>query len=181
MQRFQTRVSTTLATRWELIAVVLAAVVGGRPGVRRPAAAAGTDTAGAGGAGMSGAGLSEEIPLRPAATVMLVRDAEGGGIEVFMVRRATSAAFAGGMYVFPGGRVDDADGASGAATFVAGLDDAAASATLGLPSGGLAYWVAAIRECFEEAGLLLACSSGGGDAPGDSPTTGGRCTVASSR
>jgi 8-oxo-dGTP pyrophosphatase MutT (NUDIX family) len=109
--------------------------------------------------------VSEEIPLRPAATVMLVRDAEAGGIEVLMVRRATSAAFAGGMYVFPGGRVDDADGAPEAAAFVAGLDDAAASAALGLPSGGLAYWVAAIRESFEEAGLLLACSSDGGDAP----------------
>ncbi|MEK9837637.1 MAG: hypothetical protein VW396_01110, partial [Ilumatobacter sp.] len=36
-----------------------------------------------------------------------------------------------------------------------GLDDHAASAALGLPSGGLAYWVAAVRECFEEAGVLL--------------------------
>jgi 8-oxo-dGTP pyrophosphatase MutT (NUDIX family) len=97
-----------------------------------------------------------EAPARPAATVMLVREAAAGGLEVFMVRRAAAAAFAGGVYVFPGGAVDAADGAPEIAAFVSGLDDAAASAKLGLPSGGLAYWVAAIRECFEEAGLLLA-------------------------
>lgn len=100
-----------------------------------------------------------ETPLRPAATVMLLRDAGGRGIEVLMVRRAVGAAFAGGRYVFPGGAVDDADGAPEIAALVSGLDDAAASTRLGLPSGGLAYWVAAIRECFEEAGLLLAHSA----------------------
>jgi 8-oxo-dGTP pyrophosphatase MutT (NUDIX family) len=73
-----------------------------------------------------------------------------------MVRRAAAAAFAGGMYVFPGGRVDDADGDGALAAVVDGLGDAAASAARGLPHGGLAYWIAAIRECFEEAGLLLA-------------------------
>jgi 8-oxo-dGTP pyrophosphatase MutT (NUDIX family) len=98
----------------------------------------------------------DEVPLRPAATVMLVRDVDTGGIEVLMVRRAAAAAFAGGMFVFPGGRVDEADGEEAVAAFVDGLDDATASAALDLPRGGLAYWVAAIRECFEEAGLLLA-------------------------
>ena len=91
---------------------------------------------------------------------MLVRDADGGGIEVFMVRRAVAAAFAAGMYVFPGGRVDDADGGHGGRRLRRrprrrrGVGDART------PSGGLAYWVAAIRECFEEAGLLLARSIG---------------------
>ncbi len=98
---------------------------------------------------------------------MLVRDIDEGGIEVFMVRRAVRAAFAAGMYVFPGGRVDDADGGTEVAAFVSGLDDAAASAKLGLPNGGLAYWVAAIRECFEEAGLLLARSIGADACAGD--------------
>lgn len=101
-----------------------------------------------------------ETPLRPAATVMLLRDAEGG-VEVFMVRRTAAAAFAGGLYVFPGGRVDDADGAPEIAAMVSGVDDVGASTRLGVPSGGLAYWVAAIRECFEEAGLLLAHAAGG--------------------
>ena len=81
---------------------------------------------------------SDEVPLRPAATVMLVRDVDAGGIEVLMVRRAAAAAFAGGMYVFPGGRVDEADGEEAVAAFVDGLDDATASAALDLPRGGLA-------------------------------------------
>jgi 8-oxo-dGTP pyrophosphatase MutT (NUDIX family) len=100
--------------------------------------------------------IDDDVPLQPAATVMLVRDAAAGGIEVLMVRRAAAAAFAGGMYVFPGGRVDEADGDEAVAAFVDGVDDATASAALDLPRGGLAHWVAAIRECFEEAGLLLA-------------------------
>jgi 8-oxo-dGTP pyrophosphatase MutT (NUDIX family) len=110
----------------------------------------------------------EDVPLRPAATVMLVRDTDGGGVEVFMVRRTTAAAFAGGLYVFPGGRVDDGDGAPEVATFVDGLDDRSASAALGIAAGGLAYWVAAIRECFEEAGLLLARVNGDGVVPATS-------------
>jgi 8-oxo-dGTP pyrophosphatase MutT (NUDIX family) len=112
--------------------------------------------------------VTADVPLRPAATVMLVRDAYGGGVEVFMVRRTAASAFAGGLYVFPGGRVDDADGVSEIAAVVAGLDDATASATLGIADGGLAYWVAAIRECFEEAGLLLARVNGGGAVPATS-------------
>ncbi|MEP1124182.1 MAG: NUDIX hydrolase [Ilumatobacter sp.] len=98
------------------------------------------------------------VPIRTAATVMLVRDAVDGdpGVEVFMLRRVGNASFAAGMYVFPGGRVDDADGAAEIEPFCHGLDDADASRQLGLESGGLAYWVAAIRECFEEAGILLA-------------------------
>jgi 8-oxo-dGTP pyrophosphatase MutT (NUDIX family) len=95
------------------------------------------------------------VPLRPASTVMLVRDAPSD-IEVFMLQRTTQAAFASGMYVFPGGRVDDADGAAELDDLCDGLSDAEASDILRIPRGGLAYWVAAIRECFEEAGVLLA-------------------------
>lgn len=95
------------------------------------------------------------VPLRPASTVMLVRDAPSD-IEVFMLQRTTQAAFASGMYVFPGGRVDDADGAAELDDLCDGLSDAEASDLLRIPRGGLAYWVAAIRECFEEAGVLLA-------------------------
>ena len=61
-----------------------------------------------------------------------------------------------GCTSFPGGRVDDVDHADEIAPFCSGLTDAEASAQLGLDSGGLAYWVASIRECFEEAGVLLA-------------------------
>jgi 8-oxo-dGTP pyrophosphatase MutT (NUDIX family) len=85
-----------------------------------------------------------------------VRDGDDGTPEVFMLRRTLDAAFAGGMFVFPGGRVDDADHAEEMEAICDGLDDAQASALLGLEHGGLAYWVAAVRECFEEAGVLLA-------------------------
>lgn len=95
------------------------------------------------------------VPLRPASTVMLLRDSEHD-LEVFMMQRTTTAAFASGMYVFPGGRVDDVDGASELDDLCEGLTDAEASDLLRVPSGGLAYWVAAIRESFEEAGVLLA-------------------------
>ena len=102
----------------------------------------------------------ESVPLRPAATVMLVRDAPSD-IEVFMLQRTTNAVFAGGMYVFPGGRVDDLDAAGELDEVCDGLSDAEASDLLRVPQGGLAYWVAAIRECFEEAGVLLARDSRG--------------------
>lgn len=79
-----------------------------------------------------------------------------------MMRRTTRAAFGAGMYVFPGGRVDGVDGADEIAPFCQGLDDATASDKLGIEHGGLAYWVAAVRECFEEAGVLLATPRNGG-------------------
>jgi len=97
------------------------------------------------------------VPVRPASTVLLVRDTDGDGEpDVFMVRRTMSAAFARGMYVFPGGRVDESDAAAEIRELCDGLDDDEASERLKVPRGGLAYWVAAIRECFEEAGVLLA-------------------------
>ena len=102
------------------------------------------------------------VVVRDAATVMLVRDG-ATGLEVFMVRRHLGAAFVAGAYVFPGGAVDDADREADVATVCEGRSDAAASRALGLepPVGGLAYWVAAVRECFEEAGVLLARLPGG--------------------
>ena len=102
---------------------------------------------------------SDKSALRPAATVMLIRDIENGEFEVFMLQRTLNAAFAGGMYVFPGGRVDELDGIEELEQLCDGLDDKHASGLLQIPSGGLAYWVAAIRECFEEAGVLLARNS----------------------
>src|SRR4029078_3388884 len=64
--------------------------------------------------------------------------------------------FMPGMYLFPGGALDPGDTAAAVASRCAGLDDARTRGALGLPSGGLAYWAAAIRESFEEAGVLLA-------------------------
>jgi 8-oxo-dGTP pyrophosphatase MutT (NUDIX family) len=102
------------------------------------------------------------VPIRRAATVMLVRDAaDGSGIEAFMLRRTMGAVFGAGFYVFPGGRLDDADGTSDLDAICDGLDDQQASGLIGLPSGGLSYWIAAVRECFEEAGVLLANTADG--------------------
>jgi 8-oxo-dGTP pyrophosphatase MutT (NUDIX family) len=98
---------------------------------------------------------TEVLVPRPAATVTLVRDAPGG-FEVLMMQRNFQSVFMPGMHVFPGGAVDPHDGSDDIATLCTGLDDAAASRKLGVAAGGLAYWVAAIRESFEEAGILLA-------------------------
>jgi 8-oxo-dGTP pyrophosphatase MutT (NUDIX family) len=100
------------------------------------------------------------VPARPAATVLLVRDAVGDdrepAIEVCMLQRRPDASFAPGAHVFPGGSVDEADGDAAFESLCRGRTDAEASATLGLSNDGLSFWVAAIRECFEEAGVILA-------------------------
>ncbi|MHB8667976.1 MAG: MBL fold metallo-hydrolase [Burkholderiales bacterium] len=105
---------------------------------------------------------------RPAATLILVRDADSG-MEVFMIRRTQSAVFMGGAHVFPGGGVDAADAAAELAGYCEGLDDVEASRLLGVERGGLDYWAAALRECFEEAGLLLAHDSAGDYVDLDQP------------
>ena len=87
---------------------------------------------------------------RPAATLILLRD----GMEVLMLQRTQNAAFLGGAYVFPGGSLDAQDESM---ERVVGLTEAQANERLKLESGAIAYYVAAIRECFEEAGILLAC------------------------
>ncbi|MCU0309842.1 MAG: NUDIX domain-containing protein [Acidimicrobiales bacterium] len=106
----------------------------------------------------------DDVPVRDAATVMILRDG-AAGLEVFMLRRNLNSDFVGGAYVFPGGGVDDADRHADLDAVCQGRSDASASAQLGIERGGLAYWVAAVRECFEEAGLLLARPQGqvGGD------------------
>jgi 8-oxo-dGTP pyrophosphatase MutT (NUDIX family) len=99
--------------------------------------------------------MSADVPVRPASTVVVLRDTTGGP-EVFLVRRNFTIAFMAGAHVFPGGRVDAAD---------ADCD----SAWCDLPDGGapvpdappLTFRVAALRELFEEAGVLLARNSDG--------------------
>jgi len=103
---------------------------------------------------------TSKLETRPAATILLLRETSGAP-EVFMLQRTSKAVFLPGAYVFPGGALDPADAGERAAKRVLGLSDEQASARLGLASGGLAYWVAAARECFEEAGILLAADAGG--------------------
>jgi glyoxylase-like metal-dependent hydrolase (beta-lactamase superfamily II)/8-oxo-dGTP pyrophosphatase MutT (NUDIX family) len=91
------------------------------------------------------------LGARKAASVIPLRDTENG-MEVLMLRRAErDGDMRSGACVFPGGVVDARD--AQAYGFCDGMDDAQASAQLGLEAGGLSYWVAAVRECFEEVGL----------------------------
>jgi 8-oxo-dGTP pyrophosphatase MutT (NUDIX family) len=94
-------------------------------------------------------GAEPALP-RPASTVLLLRPAEAPGYQVYLMRRATSMAFAGGMYAFPGGSVDPRD----AQTDLAWV---APPNRLGLPERqARAVVCAAVREVFEETGVLLA-------------------------
>ncbi len=102
------------------------------------------------------------VQAKDAATVMLVRDSDRhGGLEVFMLRRNLRSEFVGGLYLFPGGAVDPADRLPELAGACRGRTDGEASALLGVSEGGLGFWVAAVRECFEEAGVLLAYPGSG--------------------
>jgi glyoxylase-like metal-dependent hydrolase (beta-lactamase superfamily II)/8-oxo-dGTP pyrophosphatase MutT (NUDIX family) len=99
--------------------------------------------------------MADKLLPRPAATVLLLRDGSLGP-EAFLLQRTRSAAFLAGAHVFPGGALDKSDQEPRVLRRVHGLSEEEASARLGIAAGGLAYWVAALRECFEEAGILLA-------------------------
>lgn len=99
------------------------------------------------------------VEPRDAATVIVARDGDEG-VEVFMLRRSARSDFVPDAYVFPGGGVEPADRAPEIQARCSGLSDAEASLRLGMVTGGAALWVAAIRECFEEAGLLLGLPPG---------------------
>ena len=98
--------------------------------------------------------MSPPVVPRPAATITIVRDLTDG-FEVLMMQRNLNSGFMAGAYVFPGGGIDDEDRDPALYALCMGVDDAEASRRLGVERDGLAYWVGAIRECFEEAGLLL--------------------------
>lgn len=93
-------------------------------------------------------------PPRPAATVLLLRDG-AGGLEVFMVKRHYRIDFAGGALVFPGGKVDAGDRVPALGALCRGAEK--------LDTDALAFRVAAIREAFEECGILMARRRGQDD------------------
>jgi 8-oxo-dGTP pyrophosphatase MutT (NUDIX family) len=97
--------------------------------------------------------MAEIVPL-PAATMALVRDADGP-LEVLLLQRNFQSGFMPGAQLFPGGAVDPEDDPVHAGCYCECLDDERASRLLDVPAGGVAYWAAAIREAFEEAGVLL--------------------------
>ena len=104
----------------------------------------------------------EAAPVAPkdAATIILLRESDASPFEVFMVRRHDKSGFMAGAYVFPGGKLDDDDAADSVRARLRGLSPEQASAALGeeglSPNRASALFVAALRETFEEAGVLLA-------------------------
>lgn len=105
----------------------------------------------------------DRTPVAPrhAATVILLRE-ESRGFSVFMVRRHAKSGFMAGAYVFPGGTLDEEDCTVPRRARVVGRTEREAAATLGEDDGVLALglFVAATRETFEEAGVLLADGAG---------------------
>src|SRR5581483_2715225 len=114
------------------------------------------------------------VEPRDAATVMLVRDTPD--LHVFMLRRSPRSAFVAGAYVFPGGAVDDEDAEPAMLRRCHGRDPADADRMLATP-GALRFWVAAIRESFEEAGVLLARDGAGNPVDVDAPVLDGHGAV----
>src|SRR5262245_34108100 len=104
--------------------------------------------------------------IAPAATLLLLRD-RGTQLEVLMVRRGSALRFMGGMWVFPGGRVDTSDCTPAAAANVVGSSTAEALCALDgspLPDAlALGLRIAACRETYEETGILLAQQRDGGN------------------
>ena len=99
-------------------------------------------------------GAAPATPRR-AATVVLLRPAPTGAFDVYAMRRAATMRFAPNMYAFPGGAVDERDAATGLDW--RGPAPAEWAARLGLPEADArAVVCAAVREVFEETGVLLA-------------------------
>jgi 8-oxo-dGTP pyrophosphatase MutT (NUDIX family) len=111
------------------------------------------------------------VTPRPAAAVVAARDT-ADGIEVLLLERHPDSPMSPGAYAFPGGRVEQADRWDGTA-LCRGLDPAREAARIpDVTPPAAAFWIAALREAFEETGLLLAYRADGtpfipalGDAP----------------
>jgi 8-oxo-dGTP pyrophosphatase MutT (NUDIX family) len=118
------------------------------------------------------------MPAKPrdAATLILLRDSHQriGGIEVLLLRRHARSAFLPGVHVFPGGVVEETDFAPEMAALCRGLSFDQAHRIINdvaPPEKSLGFFVAAIRESFEESGLLLAHGSAGGGPVGEKEMT----------
>jgi len=103
-------------------------------------------------------GSGRPVVAREAATVLLARDGSAG-VEILLLERHPASPMAPGAYAFPGGRVEEADSAPGVEEVCSGLTAGEAACRLGdvePPARALGFWVAGLRELFEETGLLLA-------------------------
>jgi 8-oxo-dGTP pyrophosphatase MutT (NUDIX family) len=115
------------------------------------------------------------IPKRAAAVVLIRPCPKAGGaegpIEVYLTQRPESMAFAAGNFVFPGGKLDPSDYTLDNLALAHGLEAEEAARVLGdgePPERAMGFFLAAIRELFEEAGILL-CITPRGDVPDLTP------------
>lgn len=108
---------------------------------------------------MTEAGASMREPL-DSATVILTRDSNQGPFKILLMRRHRNQDFMGGAFVFPGGRLDSGDCDPDLTSYANGFTAAEASRQLQAPDlpgeKALGLFFAALRETFEEAGVLLA-------------------------
>ena len=114
--------------------------------------------------------MIEIAEAKQAATIILLRPAQSRGMEVLLTRRPDEMAFLGGMYCFPGGSVQTEDFSTTILRRCHGLSPTAARKIIGAhfsPQEALGLWVAAIRELFEETGVLLAITADGSIAAMD--------------
>jgi 8-oxo-dGTP pyrophosphatase MutT (NUDIX family) len=110
---------------------------------------------------------------QPASIVVLVRPVHSGGFEIFMNRRPEKIDVYAGIYVFPGGRVEKSDYSPAMLQLTHGLSATDAQQQLGgalEPGLAVGYWVAAVRELFEEAGVHFFVPQDAADDP--SPAAG---------
>lgn len=108
--------------------------------------------------------MATETKVRQAATVILLRPHKPDGFEVFLTRRPDSMPFLGGMYCFPGGTLSKNDFSPRMIARAVGLEPMRARQMLGAhlsPEIAIGHWIAAIRELFEEVGVLLATDRDG--------------------
>ena len=107
--------------------------------------------------------MSDRRPAKPAATVILLREASSG-FEVFLTRRPDDMPVLGGMYCYPGGCVIKEDCSRRLLERSTGLTPTQARGIVGAhhkPLEAIGFWVAAVREVFEEVGVLLAREQSG--------------------
>jgi 8-oxo-dGTP pyrophosphatase MutT (NUDIX family) len=108
--------------------------------------------------------MADPVTPSPAASLVLLRDRAPGSVEVLLLQRHAKSKFAAGDHVFAGGKVEADDVPDDAERFCRGLTARDAAERLGDRLAGrdaLAYWLGAIRETFEEAGILLAYTPDG--------------------
>jgi 8-oxo-dGTP pyrophosphatase MutT (NUDIX family) len=108
--------------------------------------------------------MTEPIPPSPAATLVLLRDRAPDGVETLLIQRHARSKFAAGDYVFPGGKVEPDDVPADVERRCRGLTAEEAALRLGgglSPRDALGYWIGAVREAFEEVGVLLAYARNG--------------------